>query len=258
MLRYTRHIILLLLPLAILSLTGCADIDTGPQLADQDVRNSLPSQEFTEATLVHTKNADTTFVLFAPVIYRYEVVSRADLFGGIKITFYRDGYPGTVLTADSGSVLRNGKEMEAFSNVIVETDSGLTLYTERLQWADADHLIRSDTTVTLITEEDTLYGDGLVATEDLKQRRLTNASGVTWRSVERDMSNGAPRASITPFFETDRKPATQAPQQPDSSQTEQIDALAVDSTHVDTIRTGRVPVNPFNSVPDSTKKDTLE
>ncbi len=202
-----RHLLtisraLLLLPLLIG--LGCADLDTGPQLADQEVRNALPSQEFTNATLVHTKRADTTFVLQAPVIYRNDLISRADLFGGITITFYRDGYPGTVLTADSGAVLRDGKEMEAYGDVVVETDSGLVLYTERMRWADADHLIRSDTTVTLITEEDTLYGDGLVATEDLKQRRISNATGVSWRTAGRD-STGQKQARVDPFFEADKQ-----------------------------------------------------
>ncbi len=163
--------------------TGCADLADDVELAGREVRDSMPSQEFDNALVVHTNKGDTSFTLVAPTIYRYDKTDYAKLDGGINVKFYRDGVVSSTLTAKQGEVIRGGKELKAIGNVVVKTDSGMTIYTPVMTWTERDHKIRSDTTVTLISEQDTLYGTGLIATDDLKERTLLEPSGVTRRKA---------------------------------------------------------------------------
>lgn len=172
-----------LLVLLLLLTAGCADLGDDTQLADRKVRDAMPSEEFSDAVITHTVDGDTSFVLHAPGINRYDRTDVAKLFGGIEVQFFRESKRTSTLTADSGQVLRGGRELRASGNVVVVTDSGLVILTPRLKWTEKDKRIRSDTSVTLISEQDTLYGTGLIATDDLKNRRILNPSGVTRRKA---------------------------------------------------------------------------
>ncbi|MDP8206740.1 MAG: LPS export ABC transporter periplasmic protein LptC [Candidatus Electryonea clarkiae] len=179
---------------------GCTELDEKSLLADREVRKSLASEEFDIAQIIHTAEGETTFVLTAPKIYRYDNTSRAELKGGIHVDFYKSGRITSTLTADEGEVLRDGKELIGIGNVVVETDSGMTIYTEKLTWTERDHMVRSDTTTTLITEFDTLVGSSMVSTDDLKYKRLFDPIGISHRenqSSENDNETSTSTPSAT-------------------------------------------------------------
>lgn len=180
------------------TLVSCAKIDETQRLAEPEVRDALPTQEYTDVELVHRQNGQVRFVMRAPVLNQYEKLNKAMLSGGIEVEIYQDGQRSSRLTAERGEVLNEGNTMRAIGNVVVTTDTGTTILTPRLQWERASGLITSDTTVTIVTELDTLHGTGLEATEDLKQRRILEPTGVSLRSVREEEQERQQTPSSTP------------------------------------------------------------
>jgi LPS export ABC transporter protein LptC len=176
--------------IAIVTLSGCVEIDSEGDLAEDEVRWGLPSQEFEDVSLTHSQAGDKLFHLTAPHLDRYDRKERAFFYGGIEIYFYEDGEVSSRLTSESGEVLRDGEELVAIGNVIVTTDTGTTILTPRLRWERDTKLITNDTTVTIITDYDTLHGTGLIATDDLKMKRIINPTGISHRNSAEDGEGG--------------------------------------------------------------------
>lgn len=162
---------------------GCSNLGGTVDLAPDEVRGAMPTQEFNDVTITHTDKGLITFVVQAPRLERFQKPSRAVLSGGIRVRFYDEGRPGSVLTAERGEVRDNGRELLAEGHVVVDTDSGTVIKTPRLTWRREDELIRSDTVVTIITRWDTLYGTGLIASQDLRRRRILQPKGVSRRAI---------------------------------------------------------------------------
>ena len=144
----------------------------------------MPNQEFDQVEMRQTHDGDLQFILNAPKLDRYDKLDRAIFYGGIHIRFYEKGEESSQLTADRGEVHSNGNELIALGNVVITTDTGTTILTPRIKWERKSGLITSDTAVTIITDYDTLYGSGLIASENLKQRRILHPTGVTHRTME--------------------------------------------------------------------------
>ncbi|MCB2212877.1 LPS export ABC transporter periplasmic protein LptC [bacterium] len=172
------------------ALNGCVDVETGTELAEDELRFGLPSQEFEDVTLTHSNAGEKLFKMTAPHLDRYDRKDKAIFYGGIEVFFYEDGVQSSHLTADSGQVLEDGEQLVAIGNVVVTTDTGTTILTPRLRWERDSKLITNDTTVTIITDYDTLNGTGLVATDDLKMKRILNPTGISHRNSEGDGSRG--------------------------------------------------------------------
>jgi len=221
--------------LAGLLAVGCTDLSDDTQLAEQDVRYALPTQEFQSVEMVHTDDGKEVFLLRAPHLDRYGNQDRAELYGGIDIDFFKNGKPSSHLTADSGVVLKNGNELRGIGHVVVTTDTGTTILTPRMTWTRKDGLIKSDTIVTIITEFDTLHGTGLVATDDLKKRRILHPTGVSTRSMARGdaAQPGAPQGKAVP-----------------------VDTTKADSLHEDTVM-AEVDSIIADLPPDTSRIDTV-
>jgi LPS export ABC transporter protein LptC len=170
--------------LAVGLLSGCADLGEKTEMVGDDVRDSFPTQEFKNIEMLHTKEGELSFKMTSPFLDRYDKDDRAVVYGGVDIKFYKDGEVTSHLTADSGEVYKGGTELRAIGNVIVVSDTGTTILTPELYWNEKEGKIRSDTTVTIYTEMDTLYGTGLIATEDLKERKVLHPTGITFRSIQ--------------------------------------------------------------------------
>ncbi|MBZ0264633.1 LPS export ABC transporter periplasmic protein LptC [bacterium] len=168
-----------------LLVNGCADLSETPELIPEEERRQLATQEFEDALITQTNDGETSFVLTAPFVERYDFQKQAKLSGGIEVTFYKGGQPSSHLTAERGEVLRDGNELFAEGNVVVDTDSGMVIYTPRLKWTESDGMIRSDTIVTIVTQWDSLHGTGLIASEDLQYRRILHPTGVSRRNVKK-------------------------------------------------------------------------
>jgi len=162
---------------------GCADVSDGDRIAEAKVRDSMPTQVFEDVQMVQTHEGDLQFILRAPRLDRYDKLDRAIFYGGIRVQFYEKGSESSLLTAERGEVHSGGDELIALGHVVVTTDTGTTILTPRLKWLRKTGEITSDTAVTIITTYDTLYGTGLIASEDLKQRRILQPTGVTHRTL---------------------------------------------------------------------------
>jgi LPS export ABC transporter protein LptC len=178
------------LPILLIGLCGCVEIDSETELAEDEVRWGLPSQEFEDVTLVYSNAGEKNFQLTAPHLDRFDRKERAFFYGGIEILFYEEGEISSELTSESGEVLRDGEELIAIGNVVVTTDTGTTILTPRIRWDRETKMITNDTTVTIITEYDTLRGTGLIATDDLKMKRIINPTGVSHRSSNEEGGSG--------------------------------------------------------------------
>lgn len=200
---------------ALLVASGCADVENDAEIAEDTYRYSLPTQEFQHVELNHTEEGELIFELTAPHLDRYDRRDEAAIYGGIEVRFFDEGVLSSTLTSDSGVVLRGGKELRAIGRVVVSTDT-TTILTPRLTWTRDDGMVRSDTVVTIITEYDTLRGTGLIATDDLKKRRVLNPSGISMRS------EGRSAAGMNPFQLSG----------PDS------DSLETDTLETDSLSTG--------------------
>jgi LPS export ABC transporter protein LptC len=172
--------------LAGLAMLACQDISEEAKLAEEHIRDSMPTQEFSNVTMIQTREGVKQFILESPHLIRYDKLDKAILYGGVTITFYEDGAVNSVMTADSGEVRQGGDALTAIGNVIVTTDTGTTILTPRLDWNRDTRQIVSDTVVTIITELDTLYGTGLIASDDLKTRQILQPTGVSHRSKRDD------------------------------------------------------------------------
>ncbi|MBD3165771.1 LPS export ABC transporter periplasmic protein LptC [bacterium] len=161
---------------------GCADLEEDVDLVDPEIRREMPSAEFGNVEITHTVDGEISFVVEAPLVHQHDRTNMTKLFGGIEVDFYEDGHINSHLFADSGVVLQAGRALEAYGNVRVVTDSGMVIETERMNWNKREQLIRSDTLVRVMTEYDTLYGDAMIASDNLEYKRLTNPRGVSHRN----------------------------------------------------------------------------
>lgn len=184
--RQNKSVLVLLITalMAVVSVIGCADLKDDTQIADAEVRDAFPTQEFRNVEMSHTEDGELVFILRTEILNRYDKQDEAILIGGVEIEFYEEGEVSSILTSDRGEVLKGGNELIAIGNVVVTTDTGSTILSPLLRWTRDDALITSDTTVTIITKWDTLTGTGLIATEDLKTKRILRPTGSSARGVQ--------------------------------------------------------------------------
>ena len=159
------------------------------EMVSEEVRDALPTQEFQDVEIIHTKSGKIAFILHAPRVDRYDRQNRAAFYGGVEVDFYEEGEPTSHMTADRGEVLGGGSALYAVGNVIIRADNGTLILTPKLRWSRDEELIRSDTIVTIITEWDTLTGTGLIASQDLKNKRILQPTGVSLRAVQYDQQD---------------------------------------------------------------------
>ncbi|GBE29873.1 lipopolysaccharide-assembly, LptC-related [bacterium BMS3Bbin04] len=252
-LTYLYHISIFFVIVA--GLVGCVDIESEGELAEDELRWGLPSQEFEDVILTHSKSGEILFKLTAPHFDRYDRKDKALFYGGIEILFYEDGEVTSRLTSERGEVLHDGEELIALGNVVVETDTGTTILTPRLRWEKETKLITNDTTVTIITDYDTLYGTGLIATDDLKNKRIINPTGVSYRGVSEE--GGGMQLSPARSDDETRADSSVVNPQPRSSRSETMSVVGPSGiSNID-----NRPVSPFDKpqlpeISDSTNVDT--
>jgi hypothetical protein len=74
--------------------------------------------------------------------------------------------------------------MYAYKNVIVRGENGTTLYTEELFWDNKAEKIVSKVPVKITTPTDTLYGDTFRSDPDLVEYEITNAHGISDKTIQ--------------------------------------------------------------------------
>jgi LPS export ABC transporter protein LptC len=89
----------------------------------------------------------------------------------LKIDFYRktgDSISAN-MTADSGKINTDSRDMETRQNVVLTTSDGLRLLTDYLDWSNKLRRFTTESKVRLEKGEDWLEGEGMTASPDLKE-----------------------------------------------------------------------------------------
>jgi LPS export ABC transporter protein LptC len=180
---------------------GCTNLSKSTPGAPSKVE--MPQQEFYNATITFYQDDKLNGVLRAGRIRKYERQAMVYLDSGLVMDFYNEqGQHTTKLWADSGRTDENRRDMVAMGNVLARSDSGQILETQQLKWDNRSRQIRSDVRVKLSTPTDTIYGVGFVSDDHLKNWRVDQPIGKTFRELEKH----APRDTSSPALVPAMKP----------------------------------------------------
>ncbi len=174
-------------------LAGCTKISSPP--AGEPTKTETPQQEFYDATITFYQADKLNGVLQAGRIRKFEKSATILLDSGVIMDFFNEqGQHTTKLWADSARTDENRKDMVAMGHVVAKSDSGETLQSEQLRWDNRSRQIRSDTRVKLMTPTDTINGIGFISDEHLRNWKITQPQGLTFRELQKP----APRDSLQP------------------------------------------------------------
>jgi LPS export ABC transporter protein LptC len=149
---------------AALTLGGCSgDKRTSPVGAGGE----LPDQEVTDFVLTETDQGRPQWTLYARYAATYQaknlVVSR-----DIRVDFFDDkGARSSELTARTGEIQQQTRDMTARGKVVLQTTEGTRMTTDELHFSNDRQLITSDKLVRLERQGDVLEGTGFASDPDL-------------------------------------------------------------------------------------------
>lgn len=97
---------------------------------------------------------------------------------GLEMTIYgTDGKNNSILTANDGVIWQKAGRMEVFNDVQFINAKGEKLNTERLIWEQDSDRVYTDQFVRITRGQDTIYGKGMVAAQDMSWYKLTGVVG---------------------------------------------------------------------------------
>jgi LPS export ABC transporter protein LptC len=170
---------------------GCTKIGSP---ASEGAKADRPQQEYYGATVTFYQDDRLNAILQAGRIRKFEKQSIILLDSGVVMDFYSaEGRHTTTLWADSARTDEYRKDMIAQGHVVAKSDSGETLESSELRWENRTRQIRSDRRVKLSTPTDTIYGIGFVSDEHLRNWRIEQPTGKTFRELEKRV----PRDTLT-------------------------------------------------------------
>lgn len=95
---------------------------------------------------------------------------------GLELTFFKEDQ-NSVLTANKGLILQKRGLMEVFEDVEFTNAKGERLNTEKLIWDQDSNRVYTDHFVKITRAENTIYGNGLIANQDMSWYRITQVTG---------------------------------------------------------------------------------
>mgnify|MGYP005844615879 CR=1 FL=1 len=143
-------------------------------------RKKEPLNEIFNARYFYHEGSRLRAVLESPY-----VVERLDgddnltfLENGVKIQFFdSSGREDSRLTARRAVMYNKRDYAEALENVVVVNQKGERLETENLRWHRKTNLISTGALVKVATEQETIYGDSLVADASFNRWRIHKPRG---------------------------------------------------------------------------------
>jgi len=97
---------------------------------------------------------------------------------GLEMTIFGSGGKNnSILTANNGIIRQNEGRMEVYNDVQFINAKGEKLNTERLIWEQDSDRVYTDNFVRITRAQDTIYGNGMVAAQDMSWYKLTGVSG---------------------------------------------------------------------------------
>jgi LPS export ABC transporter protein LptC len=163
---------------------GCTRIESSSSAAPE--KSDRPQQELYDATVRFYQDDRLNAVLQAGRIRKFEKRSVVLLDSGLVMDFYNaEGRHTSKLWADSGRTDETSKDMVAQGHVLARSDSGETLETSELRWDNRTRKIFSNKRVKLSTPTDTIYGISFESDENLRNWRIEQPYGKSFREWER-------------------------------------------------------------------------
>ncbi len=168
---FTTVLLMGLIILCLSPLTGCReDPNTGPNSevdTDASPAGIMPIQQFFDYRLVDTSAGVRNWVLVSDLMNKYSGQRDVELIP-VHIDFYKNGVQFSTLTADSGLINQQTKNVFTWGEVVVVTEDGRRLETEELYFDNETELIHNDVFNRFTRDGDVIVGIGLEATPDLE------------------------------------------------------------------------------------------
>jgi len=131
------------------------------------------------------------FTARAAQIYEKANMAKAQ---DIRIVYWKNGRPGSTLTAKRGFVKSDTHAIRAEQDVVVVSEDGVVLRTERLNWNHQLGKMDTDQPVTVERDGSVLTGVGLRADSGLRQVEILANVQIKVPSVKRLRPLGTPAA----------------------------------------------------------------
>lgn len=153
----------------VLVLAGCrAEVGT---MKDEGSLSAPPSEGMRGISLQNFRESATRWVMVADSASVFRSQKRVEA-EWVVVDFFEDEEHVSKLTADRGILLQTTDDLEARGNVLVATDDGARLKTEVLFWNHSESRIHTDEYVEITRGEDVLTGYGLEADPGLDRVEL--------------------------------------------------------------------------------------
>jgi LPS export ABC transporter protein LptC len=157
------------LALGVAVLAGCRSEEGNPAASDRSARP--PSEGMRGISLQNFREGDTRWVLQADTASVFREQKRVEA-EWVIIDFWDDEEHVSRLTADRGILQQNTDDLEARGNVRVTSEDGAVLKTEVLYWDHQASRIHTDAFVEITRDDDVLTGVGLTADPGLDRVEL--------------------------------------------------------------------------------------
>jgi len=156
--------------LVLVLLSGCKKEQASQPAVEPEFS---PSQTIQGFKLTETQAGKRAWVLVAEQANTFNDQHLVEMFK-LKIDFYRKAGDSISanLTADSGKINTDSRNMETRRNVVLTTKDGMKLLTDYLDWSNRDRRFTTESKVRLEKDGDWLEGEGMSASPDLKEIEL--------------------------------------------------------------------------------------
>lgn len=141
---------------------------------------TIPQQESWNSKIVLSDSGRVKAVIQAGYVRVYQSPAETHLSEGIVVHFYDTQSKETsVLTAETGKVDDNTKNLEASGNVLVVASDSTQLRTQKLYWDNRQQLIHTLEFVRINSPKERLQGYGFESDQRLRHYRIFRVSGET-------------------------------------------------------------------------------
>lgn len=169
--------LLMVLLIGAFAVLGCEE-KIKPSVLPGIDSQSIPQQESWNSKIVLSDSGRVKAIIYATYVRVFQSPAETHLLDGMKVHFYDEqGKESSVLTAQSGNVDENTKNLEARGNVVVVSSDSTTLRTEKLYWDNRRQVVHTTEFVRIDSPKEHLQGYGFESDQHLQRYRIFNVSG---------------------------------------------------------------------------------
>ena len=146
--------------------------------------------------MVSTRGAvrEWDFTARAAQIFEKNNTARAQ---DIKIIYWRNGKPVSMLTARRGFIRTDTRDTRAEKDVVMVSSEGVVLRTELLHWDNSKGRLYTDQPVTIERGNSVMTGVGLEADQELKHVEVLSHVQIKVRSIKELKDSLAKPTAVT-------------------------------------------------------------